>query len=85
MIRQLTFQLGQVPSVLTQRTLPAKASAPLHPLSRRPLANHVAHAGGVIAEEADPQNLSTVFLTSQEGERRFLSGFSAGGSAPEKL
>ena len=32
-IRQLTFQLGHAPCVLTPRALAAKATAPSHPLS----------------------------------------------------
>jgi hypothetical protein len=82
-IRQLTFQLGQAPPVLTRRTLPAEASAPSHPLVHGPRENCVACAGGVIAE-ADDQSFITVFLSSQEKERRFLSGLMARVTTPKK-
>ena len=82
-IRQLTFQLGHAPCVLTRRALAAKATAPSHPLSAGRLRNYVTRIGGVIAKKTDARNSNPVFLYSQAKERRFLPGPMSGVSAPE--
>ena len=68
-IRQLTFQLGHAPCVLTRGALAAKTAAPSHPLA----------AG----RKTDKQNPDPVFLYSRDQERRFLPGPGSGVSAPE--
>lgn len=82
-IRQLTFQLGHTPCVLTRRTLAAVATAPSHPLPASRSRNCLTRVGGVIAERADSRDFNPVFLSSQEKERRFLPGPKSGVSAPE--
>ena len=82
-IRQLTFQLGHVPCVLTRRALAAKAAAPSHPLAAGRSRNCAIRIGGVIAKKTDKQNSNPVFLYSQDKERRFLPGPASGVSAPE--
>ena len=87
--RQLTFQLGHGPCVLTRRTLAAAATAPSHPLPAGRSKNCLVRVGGVIAEKSDARNSGPVFLSSQEKEpstekeRRFFPGSSSGVSAPE--
>ena len=66
-IRQLTFQLGHAPSVLSRRALAAKAAVPSHPLAAGRSKNSVTRVGGVIADETDRQDSNAVFLYSQEG------------------
>jgi hypothetical protein len=82
-IRQLTFQLEHAPCVLTRRTLAAAATAPSHPLAAGRSRNNFILVGGVTAEKANKKNSSTVYLSSQQKERRFLPGPRSGVSAPE--
>jgi hypothetical protein len=82
-IRQLTFQLGHTPCVLTRRALAAKAAAPSHPRTAGRLRNRVTCIGGVIARKTDLKNANPVFLYSQEQERRFFPGPRCAASAPE--
>ena len=72
--RQLTFQLGYAPCVLTRRALAAGAAAPSHPLSAGRSKKCFTRAGGVIAERADAENRNPVFLYSQEERQRLLHG-----------
>ena len=82
-IRQLTFQLEHAPCVLTRRALAAVATASSHPLPASRSRNSLTSVGGVIARKSDDKNLSTVCLSSQQKERRFLPGPKSGVSAPE--
>ena len=81
--RQLTFQLGHAPCVLTRRALAAVAAAPSHPLPAGRSRNSLTCAGGVIAEKPHIKNSITVFLSSQQKVRHFLPGPKSGVSAPE--
>jgi hypothetical protein len=82
-IRQLTFQLEHAPCVLTRHALAAAATAPSHPLPAGRSRNSLILVGGVTAKNADRKNSSTVCLSSQQKERRFLPGSRSGVSAPE--
>lgn len=82
-IKQLTFQLGHTPCVLTRRALAAVAAAPSHPLPAGRSKDCLTGVGGVIAKKTDVLDSSPVFLSSQENARQFLPGPKAGVPAPE--
>jgi hypothetical protein len=81
-IRQLPFQPGHAPGVLTRRALAALATALSHPLSAGRSRSRLTRVGGVIAERADRKNCIPVFLYSQE-KAQFVAGPKSEVSAPE--